>query len=152
MNKVFYAASLLVGLSVLFCSCEKEGAENGKDDDLASVIVGCWAAVWEGKTTIDNLYEYVEITADGKFKEYYIDTSWGDYASFRNGVLYSPAGDKWKLDDVSKFFIEGNGLYCDSGIIARVSIIDNDTLDIKYAMATHWDNYTYYRIKKFATQ
>jgi hypothetical protein len=151
MKKIVLAIAFAY-MMTLCLSCEK--AETSFDTDEVSLdyLVGKWAAVCtEDSDTVDAFYEYYEITKNGKFKEYFLDDL-DKYASYKNGIIYTPAGAGWELDCVDDFIIEGNKLYSDYGVMGIVSIIDKDTFTYKYAMATHYEDYTCYRIKQFATK
>ena len=101
MKRLFYAISLLFGLSVLFSSCEKSENENKKD--VESPVVGCWTE--EGLSSYGEVDEYFEFTNTGYLKDYYADGS----ASFIDGVLSYPG--TWILDYVSEYWIEDRLLY-----------------------------------------
>ena len=69
MKRLFYVASLLLGLSVVFTSCEKSGAENGGIDD--NPILGCWT-LGEENCNPNEIEYYLEYTENGFVKEYWI--------------------------------------------------------------------------------
>ena len=139
MKKVYFAALLLLGLSVIFSSCEKSGTENGKDEE--SPIVGCWTYENWG----DKVDEYFEFTNTGLINDYFIDDI--NYASFQDGVLSHPG--EWVLDDVYKYWIEDGLLYWDEcGVdIYEFEMIGKD----KFRLLEIGDTIPEYfvRIKKF---
>ena len=98
MKRLFYVASLLLCLSVLFSSCEKSGTENKKNEE--SPIVGCWISdyyeseshQYDHESDKNNITAYSEFTNTGLLKVYSKDYSTDENATFKDGVLSYPGG------------------------------------------------------------
>ena len=141
MKRLFYAVSLLLGLSVLFSSCEKSGTDNGDDEE--SPIVGCWIYVAIPYT--DKVDEYFEYTNTGQVKDYFTDKG---YATFKDGVLSFPG--EWVLDDVYDYWVK-DGLYWDEEFGSyEFEMIGKDKFGITWTdkKGERWTD-CFVRIKKF---
>ena len=140
MKKVFYAVSLLLGLSVLFSSCEK----SGKNEE--SFIVGNWTYEDWGGYGVD---EYLEYTNTGRVKVYWnADYKiYGD-ATFKDGVLSYPG--EWELDYVYDYYFE-DGLYWDEEYeTCEFEIINKDKFSLSWTNSKgNRMTETFVRIKKF---
>ena len=129
MKKLFTLAFALISLT-LFVSCEKTNTEN-TDDSSGDAMTGYWAVIYEKDG--DRIYFYDEYTKDGKLIQRYLYPLEDEvYATLKNGTLTTPAGGKWKIDEIfSTYFIEGNIVWTEWGKQYRLTKIDNDTYSIE---------------------
>ena len=114
MKKVFFAASLLLGLSVLFCSCEKEGGVVGGNSSGLEGDYVCQKVeitFTNGKTkTITNKEDWVRKDEYSLFEE--VDYILFEYEFvFSNGTYRYRNNYTYSLTDGGSYSIKNGYLY-----------------------------------------
>ena len=143
MKKILFAIVLVLGMSVVFCSCQKEGGSS----DVGGTLVGSWVL----DEDVDGLKEYCEFTNDGFLKCYVLKPG-NAYATYEKGVLYTPASNKWELYDTVPYSVNDGILSCKYLDGFRIKVVDKDTIQVfEYYGSEILDSY-YYRIRKFSTK
>ena len=141
MKKLVFALMLVLGMSVLFCSCEKES-----DNTIRDTLVGCWTA------DVDNtrIQFYLEFTKDGLYKKYELHRG---YATYENGVLYSPSPSTWQEEVMGKYDISGGVMTVEGWEgTTRVTVINDDRISFVFEEDGERGEQPYVRIKKFSTK
>ncbi len=92
MKKIFFAVALLLGMSALFVSCNKDNGSS--EGDYAKLIVGTWMAIKEeyykngklsGSQTEDDALTF---TADGKVYSSYSPSQKRNYTISGNKLVF----------------------------------------------------------------
>ena len=145
MKRFILAVAILLGLSVLFISCNKDNGGTGG----GSWIVGKWALAPEGNHSfLEEMNAYVEYTKDGFIIGYYLKNT-DDLARFENGNLYTPAGATWVRDtEVSLQYTLSENMISIAGYGVPIEKINNDNFIVKGTSLGG----NYYRIKNFKTK
>ena len=145
MKRILYAALLVFGMSLMFCSCEKgEGGESGGISQ--SFLTGCWAVI-DDYNTVDAVADYFEFGKNGILTHYELQHVDLDVMpSLNNGTLYSPANATWVQTEKAEYKLDEGFLMI--GIFSgRVNKLDKDTF-----VCDIWSRTTFYRIKQFKTK
>ena len=150
MKRLFFAASLLFGLGVLFPSCEKSGAID--NEQKPSDIVGCWVYgtyLYNGEEIypldFDKIDEYLEFTETGHVKVYSPEHG---YASYKNGEL-SYSG-KWVFEETYMYWIEDGLFYYDWGETNEFEMISKDEFCLTGEYKGGISKQYYLRVRKFS--
>ena len=143
MKKVLFSILLVLGMSLMFCSCEKEeGGEGNGTTIKSSDIIGSWAP-----TDYEYVNFYWEFTKDGMVKYYEAHNHGGNYCSFSNGTFYVPKEYEWELDMYGKYVIEENIIFFEGMRMGSIKRINKDTYIFNSDLLVDG---TVQRIKKFS--
>ena len=134
MKKVIFAVMLMIGMSIMVCSCQKDnengggGSGSGSGSSISTKwLAGSWVLSGE-----DQIYWYWELTANGHFKYYDLNGDWlhsyteDAYATFSNGTLTTPAQCTWKVSLEGKYTLEGDEIYVDDVVFAKIEKLGKD--------------------------
>lgn len=146
MKKIIYVLMLVLGMSVLLCSCEKEGGDGVSDE----WIVGSWVLTGE-----EQIYWYWELKPNGRFIYYDLNGDWlhsyseDDYATFSNGTLITPSNCSWEASLEGKYTLEGNEIIVDDIVLAKIERLGKDKARMT---STVLEDGIVERIKSFKTK
>jgi len=119
MKKILLSVLFLVGMSLLFCSCERLEKEN-----ICDTMAGFWVEEYE--TYRDDVYYLLEFTKDGIMKLYVPHPV--SFSSYDNGVLYTPAASKWEEESSGEFSVTDGIYYGPYFNGETIEVINNDTI------------------------
>ena len=162
MKKTLFAALLLLGMSIMFASCEKTGTER--------TLVGCWVEEWEELDTdspknfegVVYPFLYCEFTKSGLIKEFNLYKKNGEncnngsgyfdgYFDDKNGVLYSAQGTQWRLYNTQTYTIKEGFLAVTLGD-EYAGYIGDGYFEIINKDKIRIDGNVWHRVKKFSTK
>ena len=139
MKKGLIYVLLLFCLGAFVCSCEGLETNGGGNN----AIVGCW--IWEEDALNSDVFDYFEFTKDGMVKEFCLRPYWGNGgtpATYKNGIVYTPASSEWKFNKSWEYSIKNGQVYIGGGPVGDASV-KNDK------MVLYGDGYL--RVKQFKT-
>ena len=133
MKKLLSVVVLVLGVGFLFGSCNKMNEEK-KDP-----IVGCWTEDYDH----ESIQWYCEFTKDGNFFDYELS---GAKASYKDGVLYTPASATWVKNAHGKYAIV-------DGVLTIDGLEGSATIEFPGKDRFRLDGEDdYIRVKSFATK
>ena len=120
MKKTLFAALLLLGMSIMFASCEKTRTSGNVKKDL----IGCWAGNYddgpEGSFFDWNINYYIEFKKDGHYTEYMLFPDDANATFDEQGVLRIPSSAKWEVMYSGKYSVGGKAGESDTdGIVGQ---------------------------------
>ena len=150
MKKLILAALLILGMSIMFSSCDKT------DESINKKLVGCWALYYEddGELKLDWRYGYVEYTKDGLYNVYFYSEDEDDEynfdawceINFHNGILSYPRHAKKYLDQSWSYDIRGGQLTAGGYTLGKITVINKDHIEY----SSDGDKMVLYRVKEFS--
>lgn len=153
MKRVLYSVLLILGMSAMFCSCEKEeGGVFGTDKIGTKDIIGNWAL-----TDNNEIYYYWEFTKDGIVNYYELESPKGfrqvyhhndTPAYYDNGTLFVPSSFEWSLEISGEYSVDNGHVYYDGTSIGSIERIGKDKYRFVSAIL---ESGTVQKVKKFET-
>ena len=144
MNKTIFAALLLLGMSIMFASCDKTGT----DGSIKRTLVGCWINETRlredyGEEWWKHVSSYYEYTKDGFEKDFWLTDKFYDkvFCTFEDGVLVVPDGAEFDFEIYDYAIKDGYMVSQGSSDLGKIEIINKN----KFRMCG-WD---FLRITKF---
>ena len=151
MKKTLFAALLLLGMSIMFASCDKTDINTEKETDINTVkkaekaLIGCWYSDEMG---------YYEFKKNGQCIGHSLEP-YEVSVTYINGVLYTPSSGTWRESIGGQYEITGGPFLYEGETYYSVNIpgfIPGVELFFQDSNFIWVGDFDFYRIKDFRTR